>query len=47
MTMSGTDGSSTLPCDNSGASAFTKANTTVFGSARDSIVLVASAALMR
>ena len=41
--MSGTDGRSTLPCDNSCASAFTKPNTTVFGIARDSIVLVASA----
>ena len=43
MTMSGTDGSSTRPCDNSCASALTKPNTTVFGIARVSIVLVASA----
>ena len=46
-TMSGTDGRSTLPCDNSCASALTKPNTTVFGIARDSIVLVVSAWLIR
>ncbi len=43
ITMSGTDGSSTWPCDNSLASAFTKPNTTVFGNARVSTVDAASA----
>ena len=46
-TMSGTEGNSTCPCDNSAASAFTNANTTVFGIARVSMVDVASAVLMR
>ena len=47
ITISGTDGSSTLPFDNSCASALTKPNTTVFGIARDSIVLTTSGPLIR
>jgi len=38
ITMSGTDGSSTVPCDNSSASPLTNENTTVLGSARVSTV---------
>ena len=43
-TISGTDGRSTCPCDSSVASAFTKENTTVFGSARASTVDVTEVA---
>jgi hypothetical protein len=46
-TMSGTDGRSTLPDDSSCASAFTKPNTTVLGIAREVMVLVVSAWLIR